>query len=90
MAYQMQYDNNQILRTFQTQKKIPKKKTILVILIIVILFGLLFAPNVREMLIPGNASVTKQAASEMIQRIQSGEGVVEAFAQFCVEIIQNS
>ncbi len=90
MAYQMQYGNDEMLRTFQAQKKRPKKKAVLVFLIIVIVLGLLFAPGVREQLIPGDAEVTKQAADDMILRIRSGERVVDAFAQFCLEIIENS
>ena len=89
MAYQMQYDNHQIIHTVPSDKKKPQRKKILLFAAAALLVGLLFIPDVRQLLIPGDADVTKAAADEMISRLRSGEGVAEAFAQFCLEIIQN-
>ena len=89
MAYQMHYDNHQIIHTVPLDKKKPRGKKILIFVAVALLIGLLFIPEVRQLLIPGDADITKAAADEMIDRLRSGEGVAEAFAQFCLEIIQN-
>lgn len=90
MAYEMQYENNYVIQLHSVTKKKFNKKVLVFSSVAVILLGLLLIPQVREFLIPGNPAVTKQAADEMIRQIQNGEGVIDAFAQFCQEIIQNS
>ena len=90
MAYQMQYVNVEIMRTDIIEKKKPRKKMILIISILALAVGIFCIPEVRQWLIPGNAEVTRQAADNMIRKIQSGGGVVDAFSQFCQQILQNS
>lgn len=89
MAYRMQYDDHQILHTSIKEKK-QIKKPVYICIVVLILVALLLIPQVREAILPGDSAVTKLAAEEMIQNIIGGEGVVEAFAQFCSEIIHSS
>ena len=90
MAYQMQYGDNQIKYSIPRTRKKIKIKTLCILVVVVIVIGLLFIPEARQLFIPGDAAVTKAAANEMITRIRDGEGVREAFAQFCLDVIQNS
>lgn len=90
MSYEVQYGEKAGFRMPVAEKrKLPVKKFVILIAAAAVA-ALLMIPNVRDALIPGNAQVTKQAAGEMIQRIQDGEGVVDAFAQFCQQIIRES
>ena len=90
MAYQMDYGNFAASWEPTAKKKTFSKRTVAIVCVIVFLLSLLLIPAVRDRLIPGDAQVTKEAAGEMLQRIRDGEGVVDAFAQFCLEIIENS
>ena len=90
MAYQMDYSDFAASRVPEAKKRKFFRKWMAPACAILIVLSILFIPKVRDGLIPGNPQVTKEAAGEMIQRIREGEGVVDAFAQFCLEIIENS
>lgn len=40
-----------------------------------------------ELIIPGDASVTTSAFTDMVKQVKSGESVSEAFTAFCKEIL---
>ena len=65
------------------------KKIVYVTLILAGLYGLL-ATNIIRYLIPGNPEVTAAAFSEMIQQVDNGNPVGEAFLVFCEEILSNA
>ena len=58
-----------------------------VVLLIALLSGVFFREEITEFLIPGDASVTKAAVSEMIESIETGTSVGEAITVFCRELI---
>lgn len=43
----------------------------------------------KQYLLPGEPTVTEQAFSAMVENIRAGEGIGEAFAVFCEEIIHD-
>ena len=43
-----------------------------------------------DVLIPGNATVTKTAMNDMIEDVRNGEQVVDAFAAFCKTVLTDS
>ena len=89
MAYKMEYEQQHgIPEPIARKWKNPRKRLTLLGIVIASSIALMI-PAVRDCLIPGDAQVTKTAASQMIQSIENGEGVVEAFAEFCQQIIQN-
>lgn len=90
MAYQMRYEEQHGIRVPSVKKKSFSIKRLILICVITACVIALMIPSVRDYLIPGDAQVTKAAAGHMVKQIQKGEGVVEAFAEFCQQIIQNS
>ena len=46
--------------------------------------------GIPDFLIPGDATVTKYAATQMIENFRSGESVKEAVTVFCKEILHGA
>ena len=57
-----------------------------IILCLVVAFFVVCATT--DILIPGDATVTKAAMSNFVSDIRSGEQVVDAFAAFCQTVLQ--
>ena len=88
MAYQMNYGQGSMqIESIKIKGNRSIGKWIVVAVVVVCLLTMLI-PGVSDIWVPGDAQVTKAAAGEMVSRIQSGEKVLDAFAQFCYEIIQ--
>lgn len=88
MAYKIQY-------TPQEEHRYPphsqqKKSTACAIwvLLLIAVIGLCFSYyGVPDILIPGDAEVTKSAAQEMISLLKTGTPVKDAVTVFCKQII---
>ncbi len=46
--------------------------------------------NVRTFFIPGDPDVTGHAAKCFVEDVRNGESISDAFAAFCMEIIENA
>ena len=80
----------EIIADFPAKRK-PVHILALLTTICVILFILFSADGkVRDILIPGNAEVTRRAVSGFVDDIREGEQVKDALAAFCMEIIENA
>ena len=84
----------------QTEKKFPQKKVrrqraglgylILIICILSLGFLRIVKPALlRELLIPGEASVTLKAAETMVSQIKEGVPLQETVEAFCQEIMSH-
>ena len=84
----------------QTEKKFPQKKIhrqraglgyqILIICILSLGFLRIVKPALlRELLIPGEASVTLEAAETMVSQIKEGVPLQETVEAFCQEIMSH-
>lgn len=94
MAYEIQYSP-------QFKKQYPHKKDshktgnkMLTIIVIAILILTLLNPGyrsiARELLIPGKADVTVEAAETMAQNLRNGASLKDAVSSFCVEILDSA
>lgn len=90
MAYKISYGPE-----IRFQKSGPRKKhKLLMWLLVVILLLAFYASGLNETvaywLLPGDPEVTSDALQTMVQRIETGENVSEAFSCFCQEIIDHA
>lgn len=88
MAYKMEYGMKTpvVCSTVQVQKKQRRKPKLWIIISVCI--ALITVCAATDILIPGDAAVTKAAMSNMVNNIREGEQVVDAFAAFCQTVLQ--
>ncbi len=93
MAYRVDYSKSGMReevreRTFNISKAICT----LALIFLIVLMGIIYPQKhmLEELLIPGDAEVTKQATAELVSNLRGGEGISEALQAFCVEIIENA
>lgn len=90
MSYKMEYGlGTPVIRT---TKRIQKKKIMspqkwLILSLLAAFIGVCIFTDI---LIPGDAEVTKAAMSEFVSDIKGGGQVVDAFAAFCQTVLQGS
>ena len=93
LGYSIKYEDRMI-REFLPEKskqRLPVGLITMVALCLVLLFTILGNMNtIKNQLMPGNAKVTQSALEDMVQSITEGEQVKDAFAAFCVDIIDNA
>ena len=90
MSYHIQYEKDKTEKYPIHQKQKLHKSIWAVILIIVLIITIFSFPSFREILIPGDPSLTKSAFSQMLDSLRSGEPLGEAVTTFCREIIVNA
>ena len=92
MSYQISY-NPEDNHKYPICRKLKRGMWLRWGIVFLVLLGLAGAPKVRckmeSLLIPGDAQVTKNAFSFMLEQIQTGEPIEEAVSAFCREIIKN-
>ena len=88
MAYKMEYGMKApvVYSTVHVQKKQRSKPKLWIIISVCI--ALITVCAATDILIPGDAAVTKAAMSNMVNNIREGEQVVDAFAAFCQTVLQ--
>lgn len=88
MAYKMEYGMKTpvVYSTVHVQKKQRRKPKLWIIISVCI--ALITVCATTDILIPGDAAVTKAAMSNMVNNIREGEQVVDAFAAFCQTVLQ--
>lgn len=88
MAYKMEYGMGE--PTISTTKKATKRKksSIRKLIVFSVVIALLVVCTTTDVLIPGDAAVTKAAMGNFISDIRGGEQVVDAFAAFCQSVLQ--
>lgn len=91
MGYKIEYDRQNIIRmNVKPQKKLSGKrmKAILIGTIVAVSLAVLQANGgILELLFPGEGIRARQAMEQMVEDIQEGESFKDAFAAFCIEII---
>ncbi len=93
MAYKVEYGKNNYL-VYEPVKVRPRKRKRVKkhnsrkpYWVLGIGIGIILLCIFTDVLIPGDATVTKQAVQEMVSSIRGGEQAVEAFAQFCQSVL---
>lgn len=93
MGYKIQYGQTMtkviLKESRKDHRKIPAIKWI-VVTCVLFLGVYLASAGYLDFLIPGNKEVTTAAFSEMVEDIQEGESVKEAFMTFCMEILDGA
>lgn len=85
----------------QSGKMPGKKKSFSRVPLLTLLFFLLFlfltgrfwpqgAQTLRAILLPGDAAVTAAALQDLTSALKTGEPLSNAFADFCVQVIQGA
>lgn len=88
MGYIVNYDHDGSARyrkTFHFQRKGLRTGLI----IVVILLACITFNGMSDILVPGNANVTKAAVSTFCEDVKAGASFGEAFRDFCTLIINN-
>lgn len=90
MAYKMEYGMKApvVCTTEQVLNKRKRRPGIWIIITLCIVVILVCATT--DILIPGDAAVTKAAVNDLVDSIKGGEQVVDAFAAFCQTVLQGS
>lgn len=88
MAYIMEYEMNTPVT--YTTKKVRKRqrgnpRQLVVLGLIIALIALC---TMTDVLVPGDAEVTKTAMNQLLSNVRNGEQVVDAFAVFCQTVLQ--
>lgn len=88
MAYKMEYEMSPSVdnttKTAKMKVKVNPKKWIIAGALIAFLALCAFT----DILIPGDAEVTKAAMNELVDDVRGGEQVVDAFAAFCHTVLE--
>ena len=91
MAYKIEYGygsiRQQLVKKDRGHVKSGKWLVLLAVIAAVLCFRLYGIP---DFLIPGNADVTRAAASNFIEHVQTGMPVGEAVTAFCLQIIDGA
>lgn len=92
MSYEINYGNSNNKKYISNQRT-PKTKPILIFFLASVLALLCLIKPVRSsieaFLIPGDDIITKNAAQNMLNELQDGRPFKDAFASFCIEIINH-
>ncbi len=88
MAYKIEYGmENPVVSSTKikrgSRKRSPKKWIVLSLIV-----ALIAVCWMTDILIPGDAAVTKAAMNDFVSDIKGGEQVVDAFAAFCQTVLQ--
>ena len=92
MSYSIDYSSG-------TTRKYPKlreknrpnyKKVIGILCVFAVIVGLMNIKAIRRLLLPGDPAVTEKAIVSMVNEFRAGEGMQEAFAVFCREVIEGA
>ena len=92
MSYRVDY-NPETKTRYPTYIKIRKKASIKPLLFAVVTITIcycIYRSNLLRYLIPGDPAVTTAAFSGMVDNIEAGKTVRQAFLEFCKEIIVNA
>ena len=88
MAYQIEYSPQEQCRyPLKSYRKKRSRSIIWMLILMAIASFLLSHYGIPDLLIPGDAEVTKSAAQEMIWLLKTGTPVKDAFEVFCKQII---
>ncbi|MBQ7768501.1 MAG: hypothetical protein IJ403_06445 [Oscillospiraceae bacterium] len=92
MSYRVDYNpemKNRYPAFVRIKRKVPVRSLLIVVAVITICYGI-YRSNLLHYLIPGDPVVTTAAFSGMLDNIEAGETVRQAFLEFCKEIIVNA
>ena len=89
MAYRIDYGS------VKFKDKKPKKKgralaVGLILLLVVSWHALGLGRRFGKWLLPGDREKTAAALSDMVEQVENGEGMADAFSAFCKEIIEGA
>lgn len=86
MAYRISYQS--IGKTSKFRSQIPWRKLCILCAALLCIGALLVGRNaVMRWMLPGDPEVTGRALQTMIESLQSGTGLADAWTAFCKEII---
>lgn len=88
MAYKMEYGMHEPIITKTKKVKRQRKSNSRRWIILALVAALVVLCATTDILIPGDAAVTKAAMGDFISNIKDGEQVVDAFAAFCQTVLQ--
>lgn len=92
MGYRIEYDSGTAVKG-AVHRSMLKTRRILILLTAVVVTAFLVLPTVRrslrDLLLPGDDTVTAQALQGLVEDLRAGEPVSEAMEVFCREIITN-
>ena len=92
MSYRVDYNPEMKKRYpsfIKRRRKVPVRLLLIAIAAVSICYGI-YSSDLLRYLIPGNPAVTTAAFSAMVDHIEAGEAVRQAFIDFCKEIIVNA
>ncbi len=93
MSYRIEYGDGltkEIIADSPIRRKSIPILTLLMTVCVILFILFSAGGKVRDILIPGNAEVTRRAVSGFVDDIKEGEQVRDALTAFCVEIIENA
>ena len=94
MGYQIQYGQTIVKTHISEQNKfrLSRKNGSILIVVFCILLAIFFGSRkeVRDFLVPGNSAVTREALSNMVSDLMSGEPLFDSFEAFCLEIVDGA
>lgn len=92
MSYRVDYNpqmKNRYPSFIKKRRKVPVRPLLIAITAIAISYSI-YRSDLLHYLIPGDTAVTTAAFSEMVDNIEAGKNVRQAFLGFCKEIIVNA
>ena len=91
MAYRIEY-TPELARRYPQTKERKRWKPGKMLLLVLVIIGALWIRfhGVPDFLIPGDAEITRAAASEFVDHVQIGMPVGEAVTVFCRQIIDGA
>ena len=92
MSYRVDYNpemKNRYPSFIKTRKKVLLRPLLIGVAAVIICYGI-YSSDLLCYLIPGDPTTTTAAFSEMVDNIESGKNVRQAFLDFCKEIIVNA
>ena len=92
MSYRVDY-NPEMKKRYpafvKIRKKVPIRPLLIAVAVITICYGI-YRSDLLRYFIPGDPAVTTAAFSGMVDNIEAGKTVRQAFLDFCKEIIVNA
>ena len=92
MSYRVDYNPEMKKRYpsfIKIRRNVPTRPLLIAVAVITICYGI-YRSDLLRYLIPGNPAVTTAAFSGMVDNIEAGKTVRQAFLDFCKEIIVNA
>ena len=92
MSYSIDYSSGTTRKYPKSRKKSHQhyKKILGILCVLAVVIVLFNIKTVRRLLLPGDPAVTEKAIVSMVNEFRAGEGVQEAFAVFCREVIEGA